>query len=75
MWHCRAKREIGEHYPIYVENRGIAYLDDSIRDLGTRDDGVCAHHSVGILFSDLRDQKGTHTSTSSTTKRVGDLET
>lgn len=57
------------------EHKKVAHLDDGIRDLGTGDDRVCAHHSVGVLFSDLGDQKGTHTSTSSTTKRVGDLET
>jgi hypothetical protein len=51
------------------------YLDDSIRDLRTRDDRVCAHHPVGVFLSNLRDQKSTHTSTSSTTEGVRDLET
>lgn len=44
-------------------------------DLGGGDDGEGTHHSVGVFFPDLRDQKCTHTSTGTTTKRVGDLET
>jgi hypothetical protein len=44
-------------------------------DLGGGDDGEGTHHSVGVFLPDLRYQKCTHTSTGSTTKRVGDLET
>jgi hypothetical protein len=46
-----------------------------IADLGGRNDGEGTHHSVWVFLPDLRDQKCTHTSTSTTTKRVGDLET
>lgn len=46
-----------------------------VADLGGRNDGEGAHHSVGVLLSDLRDQECTHTGTGTTTKRVGDLET
>jgi hypothetical protein len=38
-------------------------------------DGESAHHPVGVFLPDLRDQECTHTGTSTTTKRVGDLET
>ena len=44
-------------------------------DLGGRDDGEGAHHSVRVLFTDLRDQECTHTGTGTTTEGVGDLET
>jgi hypothetical protein len=50
------------------------YLNDSVGDLGRWHDGVRAHHPVGVLFPDLGDQKSTHTSTSTTTERVSDLE-
>ena len=51
------------------------YLNDGIGNLGTGYDGERAHHTIGILFTNLGDQKGTHTSASTTTKRVSDLET
>jgi hypothetical protein len=61
---------------ICVRDDGIgADLDDSVGNLGTRDDGVRAHHSVRVLFPDLGDQEGAHTSAGTTTQRVGDLET
>ena len=37
--------------------------------------GECAHHTVRVFFTDLGDQKCTHTGTGTTTERVGDLET
>ena len=43
-------------------------------NLGGGDDGVCAHHAIGEILADLRDQERTHTGTSTTTERVGDLE-
>ena len=47
----------------------------NLADLGGGDDGEGTHHSVGVFLPDLRDQKCTHTSTGTTTKRVSDLET
>lgn len=44
-------------------------------DLGGRNNGESAHHSVGELFPDLGDQERTHTGTGTTTERMGDLET
>ena len=51
-----------------------AYLNDSVGNFRTGDDGVSGHHTIGVFFTDLRDQKGTHTSTGTSTKGVGDLE-
>ena len=54
---------------------GVVGLDNGVRDLGGWNDGESSHHTVGELFTDLGDQKRTHTGTSSTTEGVGDLET
>lgn len=54
---------------------GVVGLNDGVRDLGGGDDGESLHDSVGILFSDLGDQEGTHAGAGSTTEGVGDLET
>lgn len=54
---------------------GVVGLDNGIGDLGRGDDGEGGHHAVGELLTDLGDQQSTHTSTSTTTQRVGDLET
>jgi hypothetical protein len=52
----------------------VVRFNDSVRHLRGRHNGESFHNSIGILFSDLGDQKGTHTGTSTTTERVGDLE-
>jgi len=54
---------------------GVVGFNDSVRDLGGGHNGEGAHHSVGVFFSDLGDEEGSHTRASSTTKRVGNLET
>jgi hypothetical protein len=54
---------------------GVVWLDDSVGDLGRWDNRECGHHTIWELFTDLGNEKCTHTSTSSTTERVGDLET
>lgn len=54
---------------------GVVWLNNSVGDLGGWNDGESGHHPVGKLLTYLRDQKGTHTGTSTTTKGVGDLET
>jgi hypothetical protein len=53
----------------------IVRLDNSIGDLGGWHNGEGSHHAVWELLTDLGDQERTHTGTSSTTERVGDLET
>jgi hypothetical protein len=59
-----------------VDGQGaIIRLNNSIRDLRRRDNRGSGHHTVGELLTDLRNEKGAHTSTSATTKRVSNLET
>ena len=53
---------------------GVVRLHDGVGHLGGRDHGVGGHHAVGVLLTDLGDQKGAHTSTGSTTHGVGELE-
>jgi hypothetical protein len=55
-------------------NARLTYLDDTLRDLRRRHDGVRAHHPVGVLLPDLVNQKSARTSSSTTTERVRDLE-
>jgi hypothetical protein len=54
---------------------GVVRLNDGVRDLGRGHNREGGHHSVGELLADLGDQESTHTGTSTTTERVGDLET
>lgn len=54
---------------------GVVRLDDSVGHFRAGHNGVSAHHSVGEVFSDLGDEEGTHTRTSTTAQRVGNLET
>jgi hypothetical protein len=54
---------------------GIVRFNDSVRDLGGWHNREGAHHSVGVFFSNLGDQEGTHTRSSSSSQRVSDLET
>jgi len=54
---------------------GVVGLNDGIRDLGGRHDGEGDHLSIGVLFSDLGDEEGSHTGSSTTTEGVGNLET
>ncbi|KAI6748574.1 hypothetical protein HG530_015347 [Fusarium avenaceum] len=53
---------------------GVIGLNDSVGDLRGRNNGEGGHHSVGELLTDLGNEQRTHTSTSTTTERVGDLE-
>merc|ERR1712176_1707910 len=53
---------------------GVVGLNDGIGDLGGGHDGEGGHDSVGVLFSDLGDEEGSHTGSGTTTEGVGDLE-
>jgi hypothetical protein len=53
---------------------GVVWLDDGIRHLGGWHDGVGDHLSVWVLFSDLGDEECSHTRSSTSTERVGNLE-
>lgn len=54
---------------------GIIGLDDSVGDLWRRDNREGGHHTIWELLANLGDQQGSHTSTSTASERVGDLET
>jgi hypothetical protein len=53
----------------------VIWLDNGIRDLWGWHDGESDHHSIWVFLSDLGDQKSSHTGSSSSTERVGNLET
>jgi hypothetical protein len=53
---------------------GIVGFNDGVRDLGGGEDGEGFHDSVGVFFSDLGDEEGSHTRAGTTTEGVGDLE-
>jgi len=53
---------------------GVVGLDNGVGDLGAGNDGECVHHSVGVLFSDLGDEKGSHAGAGSATEGMGELE-
>jgi hypothetical protein len=53
---------------------GVVGFNNSVGDLGRWDNGEGSHHAVWELLADLGDQKRSHTGTSSTAERVGDLE-
>jgi hypothetical protein len=52
----------------------VVWLNNGVGDLGRRDDGESRHHAVWELLADLGDEESAHTSTSTTTEGVGDLE-
>ena len=66
---------IGGLNQLMARQSGIVGLHNGVRNLGGRDDGEGAHHAVGELLADARDQQGSHTRTSSSSQRVADLET
>jgi hypothetical protein len=53
----------------------ITHLNDCVRNLGTRDNGICAHHAIGVFLANFRNEESTHAGTSTTSEGVGDLET
>jgi len=53
---------------------GVVGFNNGVGDLGGGDNGEGFHNSVGVFFSDLGDQKSSHTGSCSSSQRVGDLE-
>merc|ERR1719179_8771 len=53
---------------------GVVGLHHGVRDLGGGDHGVAVHDPVRKLFSDLGDEKGSHTRPGSTSQRMSQLE-
>lgn len=54
---------------------GVVGFDHGIGDFGGGDDGKGFHHTVGVLLSDFGDEQGSHSRSSASSERVGDLET
>jgi len=52
----------------------IVWLYDGVRDFGGGEDREGLHDTVGVLLTDLGDQEGSHTGTSTTTKGMAELE-
>ena len=52
---------------------GVVRLNDGVGHLGRGNDGEGRHDTVGILLTDLGDEKGTHTGTGTTTHGVSEL--
>lgn len=53
---------------------GVVRLDNGVRDLGGWNDREGCHHAIWELLANLGDQQRPHTSTSTTTKGVSNLE-
>lgn len=49
--------------------------DHEVSYLGGRHHAEGVHDTVGVLLADLADEKGSHARSSSSTQRVGELET
>ena len=72
---------INDHALIGVFNQlmdregSVVWLNDGVGHLGGWHDWESLHNSVRIFFSDLGDEKGSHSWSSSSSQRVSDLET
>jgi len=53
---------------------GVVGFNNGVRDFGGGDNGESFHDSIRVFFSDLGDQKGSHSGSSSSSERVGNLE-
>ena len=53
---------------------GVVRFNDSIGNFGRRHNRIGVHDSVGVFFTNLGNEKGTHSRSSTTTKGVGKLE-
>jgi hypothetical protein len=67
--------DIGVFNELMDGEGGVVRLNDGVGDLGGGEDGESFHDSVRVFFSDLGDQKSSHTGTGTTSQRVGNLET
>jgi hypothetical protein len=53
---------------------GVVWLNDGVGDLWGWDDRESFHNSIWVFFSDLGDQESSHSGSSASSQRVGDLE-
>jgi hypothetical protein len=58
-----------------VDGEGsVVRFHNRIRHLRRRNDRVCGHNAVRVFLSDLGDEQGAHASASTSTDRMGELE-
>ena len=65
---------VGVLHKLVDGERGVVGLDHGVRHLRRRNDGERGHHTIGVLLTDLGDQKSSHTRACSTTHGVSHLE-
>lgn len=70
-----AESLIGVFNQLVDREGGIVGFDNGIRNLGGWHNGKGAHHTIRVFFTNLGNEESTHTGTSTTTERVGNLET
>merc|ERR1719253_400160 len=65
---------ISVFHKLVKRQHGVVRFDDGIRHLRGRNDGKGLHNTVRVFFTDLGDQKRTHTGTGTATQGVNQLE-
>ena len=65
---------VGVLYQLMDRESGVVGLDNCVGDFGGGDNGEGSHDPVGVFLTDLGDQEGSHSGSSTTTKRVTELE-
>jgi hypothetical protein len=70
----KSKALIGVLDKLVHREGAVVWLDDGIRHLRRRNDGVGRHHSVRVLLTDLGDKESTETRSGTTTHGVAELE-
>jgi hypothetical protein len=53
---------------------GVVRLNDSVRHLGGRNNRVSTHDTIGVILTNLGNQKSSHTGSGTSSHGVGDLE-
>jgi len=53
---------------------GIVWFNNGVRDFGGWDNRESFHNSIGVFFSDFRNEESSHSRSSSSSEGVGDLE-
>ena len=52
---------------------GVVWFNDGVGDLWWWDNGECVHDAIWVFFTDLGNEKCSHTGSSTTTERVCEL--
>ena len=65
---------VGVLYQLVNGEGGVVGLDNCVGDLWGGDNGEGSHDPVGVFLTDFGDQEGSHSGSSTTTKRVTKLE-